>query len=291
MNKVVAVILAHDEETHLPRTLKILNQFKREGLLQEIVVVNDGSTDKTAEIAQQAGATLVNHKENLGKGQGFISGALKAKELDGKILVLLDADILHFPRKTLLAMIKESAQNKAMVVPRQLESREKLNEKEIASLRQGSNSLLSNLDPMFKLALINQTGPRSFNMDLLNPLFKPKSILYKKWIKYLTTKIPPFTYISKKRMDTVSEELQASMKEAWRGARRWTLETALSKLIKRTIWIPQRIYHDSAFKKERTTSRRVSAEQAIAVRITERVQEARSRLARRIKLNRARRKF
>jgi glycosyltransferase involved in cell wall biosynthesis len=62
----------------------------------EIIVVNDGSTDDTAAIAEQAGATVISHPESLGNGASVKSGARAAR---GEILAFMDGDGQHDPRE------------------------------------------------------------------------------------------------------------------------------------------------------------------------------------------------
>ena len=63
----------------------------------EVVVVDDGSTDRTVEVAHSAGATVVEHGVNRGKG-GAVKTLLEiAEERDAEALVLLDADGQHVP--------------------------------------------------------------------------------------------------------------------------------------------------------------------------------------------------
>lgn len=58
----------------------------------EVIVVNDGSTDDTATIASEAGATVVSHPESLGNGAAVKSGARAAT---GEILAFMDGDGQH----------------------------------------------------------------------------------------------------------------------------------------------------------------------------------------------------
>ena len=60
-----------------------------------IIVCNDGSSDLTSDIAEKMGAFIINHEKNLGYGAAIRSIFLKAKELDGDILVTFDADGQH----------------------------------------------------------------------------------------------------------------------------------------------------------------------------------------------------
>lgn len=65
---------------------------------EEVVVVDDGSTDDTAEIASLAGAHVIQHARNLGKGTAIRSAWLFARERHPEALVLLDGDHQHDPK-------------------------------------------------------------------------------------------------------------------------------------------------------------------------------------------------
>jgi glycosyltransferase involved in cell wall biosynthesis len=72
----------------------------------EIIVVDDGSTDETGALAEDAGAIVLRHPESLGNGASVKSGARAAS---GAILVFMDADGQHDPRdiNKLLAKLDE----------------------------------------------------------------------------------------------------------------------------------------------------------------------------------------
>lgn len=83
----VSIILpAYNEEATLDATLDGLS-----GMDAEIIIVDDGSTDRTADIADaRHGVTLIKNERNLGKGGSMEKGLLASK---GGIVVFLDADL------------------------------------------------------------------------------------------------------------------------------------------------------------------------------------------------------
>lgn len=61
------------------------------------IVVDDGSTDATAELARQSGAVVVSHEKNRGYDAALNSGFKKAAELGSEVIVTVDADGQHDP--------------------------------------------------------------------------------------------------------------------------------------------------------------------------------------------------
>jgi glycosyltransferase involved in cell wall biosynthesis len=83
------VIPAYDEETRLPGTIKALREYLA-GREYEIVVVDDGSSDRTAEVAGRHGCRVVRHPANLGKGAAVKSGVFASR---GDLVLVTDADL------------------------------------------------------------------------------------------------------------------------------------------------------------------------------------------------------
>lgn len=62
-----------------------------------VVVVDDGSTDRTAAMAEEAGAVVIRHERNLGKGEALNTGFRYAREHGFEFLVTLDSNGGHDP--------------------------------------------------------------------------------------------------------------------------------------------------------------------------------------------------
>jgi glycosyltransferase involved in cell wall biosynthesis len=77
--------------------------LKARKYVDEVLVVDDGSTDDTVETAREAGATVVAHENNKGKGRAVKNALRYALEHDFDTLVLLDGDGQHDPNEIPLA--------------------------------------------------------------------------------------------------------------------------------------------------------------------------------------------
>jgi glycosyltransferase involved in cell wall biosynthesis len=86
--RTVAVIPAFNEETTIGA---VINAASRAEHVEEVVVVSDGSSDRTVEVAEQAGATVVDLGTNRGKGAALQAG-LDSTQSD--VIVFLDADLI-----------------------------------------------------------------------------------------------------------------------------------------------------------------------------------------------------
>ena len=90
MTDTISIILpAFNEEKSIANVLKGLDDWRDRA---EIIVVDDCSTDRTAQIAEHAGARVIRHRVNKGYG-----GALKTgiRAATGEIIVMMDADSEH----------------------------------------------------------------------------------------------------------------------------------------------------------------------------------------------------
>jgi glycosyltransferase involved in cell wall biosynthesis len=91
---VVAVIPAYNEERFIGSVV-----LKASLHAQSVIVIDDGSTDATADIARAAGAIVIRHSTNRGKGVALNSGFSRARDLEPDVVVTLDADGQHVPEQ------------------------------------------------------------------------------------------------------------------------------------------------------------------------------------------------
>jgi glycosyltransferase involved in cell wall biosynthesis len=101
LNKLAIVIPAYNEEATILDVVKLaLNECEK------VIVIDDGSTDKT--IAELAGLpiTLIKHEKNKGKAASLWDGFMAALDMDIESIITLDGDGQHAPRDITLLLDK-----------------------------------------------------------------------------------------------------------------------------------------------------------------------------------------
>jgi len=135
--------------------------------VDRVIVVDDGSTDGTGDRAQAAGADVVVHAANLGKGHAVRTGL--AHVFDGAFthVLLLDADLQHLPQEAALLMAEAEATGAEVVIGERRFERARM-----PASRYHANRIGSRVLSWFVGTPVRDTqcGFRVFRVDALRPL-------------------------------------------------------------------------------------------------------------------------
>jgi glycosyltransferase involved in cell wall biosynthesis len=105
MNRNLVIVPAHNEAEAIGSTIASIHRWAPDF---DALVIDDGSTDNTGELAAAAGAKVLRMPYNLGIGGGMQAGYIYAKENGYQVAVQVDGDGQHDPRqiKDLLACLE-----------------------------------------------------------------------------------------------------------------------------------------------------------------------------------------
>lgn len=108
MSKVSCIIPAYNESSRIINVLSIVSGHP---LIDELIVVNDGSTDDTSSVVSKfPGVKLVEQEKNSGKSMAVYRGL---KESSGDIVFLLDADLVGLTRDNVSSLLLPVISDKA----------------------------------------------------------------------------------------------------------------------------------------------------------------------------------
>ncbi len=96
MNQNLAIVPAHNEEEAIGSTIAAIRRWAPDF---DVLVIDDGSTDRTGEVAAAAGAKVLRMPYNLGIGGGVQAGYIYAKENGYEVAVQVDGDGQHDPHQ------------------------------------------------------------------------------------------------------------------------------------------------------------------------------------------------
>jgi glycosyltransferase involved in cell wall biosynthesis len=159
MMRVAAIIPAFNEERSIAAVVDGVRSF-----VTAVIVIDDGSSDTTAACARAAGADVIVHPINLGKGCAVRAGLARVIGGDFTHVLLLDGDMQHLPREA-GRLIDEAARTGADAVlgERQF-SREAMPASRYHTNTIGSRALSSFVGLPIR---DTQCGFRVFKLDLL----------------------------------------------------------------------------------------------------------------------------
>jgi len=159
LNKVWVIIPAHNEEKHIEKVIKKAKNFAK-----NILVVDDGSNDKTSFVAEKSGVFVLKHIVNLGKGAALKTGCEYAIKKGAEKIVVLDADGQHDPKE--IPEFVKALDNADIVF-----GYRRLNRNMPFVLRYGNWFIFFMTKLLFGLKIIDtQCGYRAFTLNAYNKI-------------------------------------------------------------------------------------------------------------------------
>ncbi len=161
---IIVGMPAYNEEKYIGSVILQARQFT-----DEVVVVDDGSSDRTAQVARLAGATVIRHERNSGYGATVQTVLAEAKKRNPDVLVLLDADGQHNPEE--ISSLVNAIYDGSDVA---IGSRKKKSEN-IPAYRKFGQNIISYFTRVLSRSTLSDTesGFRAFSRKALNVL-EPK---------------------------------------------------------------------------------------------------------------------
>ena len=157
------IVPAFNEAPVIPELISELREaFTSHHLQGEVILVDDGSTDNTAEIAQEvaegwSALKIIRHKKNLGKTESMLTGANSTSK---KYLVIFDADLQHSPNE-IPRFLEKLAEGWDIVTGRKLG----------AYSKRTVSSIYNRLSrKIFNVPVSDLNSMKAFRKEILSPL-------------------------------------------------------------------------------------------------------------------------
>lgn len=160
--RVAAVIPAFNEADAIGKVVTGIR-----GIVDAVFVVDDGSTDATGDRAADAGAVVLRHDQNSGKGHAVRTGLRRVMDEPFTHVLLLDGDMQHLPQEAARLIETAAASGADVVLGERVFVRE-----EMPASRYHANRLGSRVLSWFMGVRLRDTqcGFRIFRVDALRPL-------------------------------------------------------------------------------------------------------------------------
>jgi len=194
--KVAAIVPALNEEKNIAKVLEVLLNSKD---IDEVIVVDDGSTDNTAEVSKKMGAKVISLSKKGGSGK---ANAMRegVKNTDADIIAFFDADLIGLSLEHISSLIKPVLENKAVMA---------------VALRErylGLGNLLVKIDPL--LAIAGERAMKRFVFEKLPEEFLKGFAVETGLNYYCKINNLPVIYVFLKGLDIVIKEKKWGF---WKG--------------------------------------------------------------------------
>jgi glycosyltransferase involved in cell wall biosynthesis len=161
---ILVVVPAYNEEKTISRVVTGLRKHN-----YDVLVIDDGSEDKTAQLAKEAGARVLRHFFNLGQGAAIRTGFdfILNSGLNPDVVVTFDADGQHLP-EDILVLVRPILEGEAEVV-----NGSRFKKNQIIPLARFLMNQVANLATFILFGLWvsdSQSGMRAFKKDVLKKI-------------------------------------------------------------------------------------------------------------------------
>lgn len=147
------MIIAHNEAKTISNVVSGLLEAKKQGFINSIIVINDGSVDGTSKISKSLGAKVIDLPSNVGKGQAFIKGIKYCAKQKAEIVLTFDGDLLKVSPKQVNQLLKPLRNPKTKMV--------------VGSVKRDGTAL---------------SGERAIRMSALKPIYQTEN---NAWVKHM----------------------------------------------------------------------------------------------------------
>lgn len=167
--KIVAILPAYNQERQIAQLIKEVGKY-----VSEIIIVSDGSTDRTAELSAKSGAIVPEPILERGKGNAVRRGLEISKALSPEVIVLMDADGQNNPKEIPQIVSPILSNDYDMVIGSRF-----LGVMKTSNLHKFGNYILNTLHFFltFKWVTDTESGFRAFKAEKLYSL-KPNATHY-----------------------------------------------------------------------------------------------------------------
>lgn len=169
--EVLIIIPAYNEEETIGEAITAVSKYT-----DKVIIVNDGSTDRTEEIAREKGVRIVHHGVNCGLGKAMQDGIDAALKLGCDIIVTFDAD-MQYDADEVPQLLKPIMEDKADLV---LGSRFSGKIEQMPSIKRVGNRLFTRVTEWLAGVPITdaQTGFRAMRREVAESLILTSSYTY-----------------------------------------------------------------------------------------------------------------
>jgi hypothetical protein len=200
--RVAAIIPAFNEAKTIGDVVAVV---RRSPLVDEIIVVSDGSTDETATVARRAGARVVVLEENVGKGGAIAAGL---RETGAEVILLLDADLVGLTTQHIASLLLPVLTGEVGM-----------------TIGQHEQDLIQEIFPQF-------SGQRALRRELLEAIpdlgetgFGVEAVLTRyakvQGVRFRTVPLQDLTHVPKQEKHGFVRGVAAKLKATWEIAK-WT---------------------------------------------------------------------